>query len=33
MIFEMKETYLPTLLQMRVLVGSLGDHAQCPSLW
>ena len=25
----MKESYLPTLLQMRVLVGFLGERAQC----
>lgn len=25
----MKEAYLPTLLQMRMLVGFLGEHAQC----
>ena len=27
--FEMKESYLPTLLQMRLLVGFLGERAQC----
>lgn len=26
--FEMKESYLPTLLQMRLLVGFLGERAQ-----
>ena len=25
----MKESYLPTLLQMRLLVGFLGERAQC----